>query len=154
MGPAPLETWPPLFLSARRHGMPGADKSQCQMVPNTVMVSWSERGGLCPVQSPRLAGCERRRLWHCCPPPGPRSEDDVGSHMDSKTPWMQKLHPQGPQAKSSQKTHLLGKVDFIFSRVKSQFNYTCTVLCHFGNTGTQFNDSNFFCKFFLTSQVP
>lgn len=47
-------------------------------------------------------------------------------------------------------THLFGKhcnkgLDhFIFSHMKFQLSYTCTVLYYFGNTGTQFNDSNFF----------
>lgn len=58
-------------------------------------------------------------------------------------------------------THSFGKHcnkgldDFLCSHMKFQLSYTCTVLCYFGNTGTQFNDSNFFCSFFFfTSQVP
>jgi len=46
-------------------------------------------------------------------------------------------------------THLFGKHcnkglgDFLCSHVKFQLSYTCAVLL-FWNTGTQFNDSNFF----------
>lgn len=53
------------------------------------------------------------------------------------------------------KIHLFGKRSnkgpdkFIFSHIKFQLNYTCTVLYYFGNTGTQFNDSNFFVVFFF-----
>lgn len=52
-------------------------------------------------------------------------------------------------------THLLGRHcnkgldDFIFSHMKFQVNYTCTVLCYFGNTGTNLMILIFFVVFFF-----
>lgn len=56
--------------------------------------------------------------------------------------WIRKLHLFGKRSNK-------GPDEFIFSHIKFQLNYTCTALCCFGNTGTQFNDSNFFVVFFF-----